>query len=984
MTSLFDQFEQPSSKPRNNNLTTAEMSTLGYINMTLEQDVPIFSKTKKDFTPSDKITHVAISNKQLAVAMANNMLFRMNLHNPQQHDEISLTKYTTTCRLTNLFMDPTGNHLLLTFAPKSIEGGPELLYLSRKSNKLKSTTKFRGHEFTEVAWNTVNESESTTGPILLGTSKGLIFETEIVLEGDKFFTSGFSSSLEQYWRQVFDIGKGSNTPITGLEFHKVLGSDKYVIFAATPTRLYYFVGRAEHEEKPLLQQVFNRYLNIPEKDTYLEVDSNLRYSRLKFWSENLTIPNCLAWMTEKGITYGQFDSGIDDNMSTLKSRTRLIKYPKPLYEDYSVSQKFPIAITLTEFHILLAYTDTIKGVCLLNEDVVYEDNYNEAFGKLINIVKDASTGEIWAITENAVFRFKVSKEERNVWQIFCENQQFDLAKKYSRGNEASYNQVLIKEAEMLFNKKEYELSAQRYAETQSSFEEICLKFIQVNQQDSLKIFLRRKLDTLKPQDKTQITMIVIWVIELYLSKLEEKRLVGLEQSAAYLDIQKEFEAFLALTEVSDCIKKNKSTIYELMASHGDKSNLIKLTIVNKDFEQLIRHHIYKNSFHEALDVLKGQNKYELYYQFAPILMQEVPKHTVKALIDQGKKLVPVRLLPALVTCEGEFHAKQVITYLEFCIDKLKNTDKAIHNFLLSLYAKHDKEKLMQYLNSQGQELSLVSYDVHFALRLCQDNPNLKEACVQLSGLLGLWESAVELALTDNNLKLAKQLADMPPEEDVELRKKLWLKIAQHVVSGKDDIQQAMEFLRQCDLIRIEDILPFFSDFVTIDHFKEAICNSLKEYNQHIQDLKDEMEEATKSAHLVREDIQSFRNRFTCISSDKICEICNITLMIKPFYMFPCQHRFHTECLMSELQPLLGPAKKNKLADLERQLKILNTQTNVDNVSTGSGMSAREIVKSEIDNIVASECLFCGENMIRNIDKPFIEDDDYDKIAKEWE
>ena len=54
--------------------------------MTLEQDVPIFSKTKKDFTPSDKITHVAISNKQLAVAMANNMLFRMNLHNPQQHD----------------------------------------------------------------------------------------------------------------------------------------------------------------------------------------------------------------------------------------------------------------------------------------------------------------------------------------------------------------------------------------------------------------------------------------------------------------------------------------------------------------------------------------------------------------------------------------------------------------------------------------------------------------------------------------------------------------------------------------------------------------------------------------------------------------------------------------------------------------------------------------------------------------------------------
>lgn len=131
--------------------------------------------------------------------------------------------------------------------------------------------------------------------------------------------------------QVFDIGKGSNIPITGLEFHKVLGTDKYVIFASTPTRLYYFVGRADPDEKPLLQQVFSRYLSISEKDTYLEVDSNLRYSRLKFWSENLTTPNSFAWMTEKGVIYGEFQLGKDDNMTSLKTKFRTIKYPKPLF-----------------------------------------------------------------------------------------------------------------------------------------------------------------------------------------------------------------------------------------------------------------------------------------------------------------------------------------------------------------------------------------------------------------------------------------------------------------------------------------------------------------------------------------------------------------------------------------------------------------------------------------------------------------------------
>lgn len=195
-------------------------------------------------------------------------------------------------------------------------------------------------------------------------------------------------------------------------------------------------------------------------------------------------------------------------------------------------------------------------------------------------------GDIWVISETAVFQYKVTREERNVWKIFADNQQFELAKKYSRGNQVSYNQVLIKEADMLFDKKKFELSAQIYAEAESSFEEICLKYIQADQLDALKIFLRRKLDNLKPQDQTQITMIVIWLVELYLNKLEEKRLSGQGDTVAYLDIQKEFETFLALSEVSKCVKNNKSTIYELMASHGDKANLMKLTIVNKDFEQV--------------------------------------------------------------------------------------------------------------------------------------------------------------------------------------------------------------------------------------------------------------------------------------------------------------------------------------------------------------------------------------------------------------
>lgn len=80
---------------------------------------------------------------------------------------------------------------------------------------------------------------------------------------------------------------------------------------------------------------------------------------------------------------------------------------------------------------------------------------------------------------------------------------------------------------------------------------------------------------------------------------------------------------------------------------------------------------------------------------------------------------------------------------------------------------------MNYLKLQGKEISVVNYDPRFALRLCREH-RLVEACVQLSVVLGLWEASVDLALTVS-IDLAKRIASFP-DNDMELSKKLWLKI----------------------------------------------------------------------------------------------------------------------------------------------------------------------------------------------------------------
>lgn len=107
--------------------------------------------------------------------------------------EVFLEKYPGL-RVSNLFLDPTGSHLFIALATKAAGIVPELLYLHSKTHRPKKVEKFRDHEITAIAFNHMNESETSTGSILIGTSKGLIFETELGMDGEKMFQS--------CWKQV--------------------------------------------------------------------------------------------------------------------------------------------------------------------------------------------------------------------------------------------------------------------------------------------------------------------------------------------------------------------------------------------------------------------------------------------------------------------------------------------------------------------------------------------------------------------------------------------------------------------------------------------------------------------------------------------------------------------------------------------------------------------------------------------------------------
>jgi hypothetical protein len=49
-----------------------------------------------------------------------------------------------------------------------------------------------------------------------------------------------------------------------------------------------------------------------------------------------------------------------------------------------------------------------------------------------------------------------------------------------------------------------------------------------------------------------------------------------------------------------------------------------------------------------MEILLNQHSAVLYYQYGPTLMQTVPKSFIDAIIQEGKRLVPVKLIPSLV------------------------------------------------------------------------------------------------------------------------------------------------------------------------------------------------------------------------------------------------------------------------------------------------------------------------------------------------
>jgi hypothetical protein len=172
------------------------------------------------------------------------------------------------------------------------------------------------------------------------------------------------------------------------------------------------------------------------------------------------------------------------------------------------------------------------------------------------------------------------------------------------------------------------------------------------------------------------------------------------------------------------------------------------------------------------------------------------------------------------------------------------------------------------------------------------------------------------------------------------------------------------------------VLFFFSNFF----FRDEICESLESYNQEIEELRVTMDQSTNAADQIRSDIQKLSMSYGFVDGQGRCQVCEGPVLTREFYLFPCQHAFHSNCMVDQmLTNEFNDSQRQRYNSILSQIKQLEQVSAKGNLSA-SAVSAEETkrgkiakLKSTLDDLVAPECLLCGTVSIRQITRPFGED-----------
>jgi len=130
-----------------------------------------------------------------------------------------------------------------------------------------------------------------------------------------------------------------------------------------------------------------------------------------------------------------------------------------------------------------------------------------------------------------------------------------------------------------------------------------------------------------------------------------------------------------------------------------------------------------------------------------------------------------------------------------------------------------------------------------------------------------------------------------------------------------------------------------------------------------------MDENAVTAQHIKSDIKALDQRYAIVEPGERCYVCRLPLLARQFFVFPCQHAFHSDCLGRKVVEQVGVARGKRIRELQQEVQK----------GTKIGMERERLVR-ELDGLVAGACVLCGESAVKMVDEPFVTGSD---DLEEW-
>ena len=275
------------------------------------------------------------------------------------------------------------------------------------------------------------------------------------------------------------------------------------------------------------------------------------------------------------------------------------------------------------------------------------------------MVYDRANECYYVYMQSSVKKLEVQHEDKEAWKLYIENDKYreayEICCKYDMSNREYIGSIY---ADKLFEKKDYKQAAEYYFRVGKNFEEIFLKYLtQASSlkderiKDGLEDYLFRWLDyyygaemlessknnekkVVIKQNKIQMGMLISWIIELKLCRLnkleaefneatqrqiqQEIQMSDMSQTGNIkkqqlldeLNLQKQqFKSFLLRYQpiIDDVMI---GLINQQMQSHGRLNDIVELAQDKGAHEIIIGHFINEEKFSEAIKHLSEVNPEE--------------------------------------------------------------------------------------------------------------------------------------------------------------------------------------------------------------------------------------------------------------------------------------------------------------------------------------------------------------------------------------